>query len=94
MKHVFLVKYQEHCRMKDKREELFKMVQKDDESLEDFVERIMYNVQRSGHTNIGRDVLKIILLCGIREDCLDMLNIVGKEDISNEHFYHIMDLWR
>ena len=45
MKHVFLGKYQEYCRTKDKREELFKMVQKDDESLEDFVERIMYNVQ-------------------------------------------------
>ena len=36
------------------------MVQKDDESLEDFVERILYNVQISGHTTIGRDVLKII----------------------------------
>ena len=37
MKHVFLGKYQEYCNTKDKREELFKMVQKDDESLEDFV---------------------------------------------------------
>ena len=39
-----LEKYQEYCHTKDKREELFKMVQKDDESLEDFVERILYNV--------------------------------------------------
>ena len=48
MKQVFLEKYQEYCNTKDKREELFKMVQRDDESLEDFVERILYNVQRAG----------------------------------------------
>ena len=39
MKQVFLEKYQEYCNTKDKREELFKMVQRDDESLEYFVER-------------------------------------------------------
>ena len=44
MKQVFLGKYQEYFRMKDKREEWFKMVQKDDEILEDFVERLLYNV--------------------------------------------------
>ena len=44
------------------------MVQKDEEILEDFVERLLYNVQRAGHTTMGLDVLKIILLRGIRED--------------------------
>ena len=62
MKQVFLAKYQDYCRTKDKREELFKIMQKDDEILEDFVERILYNVQISYHTNIGSDVLKINLL--------------------------------
>ena len=33
MKHVFLGKYQEYCRNKDNKEELFKMMQKDEESL-------------------------------------------------------------
>ena len=41
MKQVFLEKYQEYCNTKDKREELFKMGQKEDESLEDFVERLL-----------------------------------------------------
>ena len=44
---MFLEKYQEYYNTKDKREELFKMVQKEDESLENFVERILYNVQRA-----------------------------------------------
>ena len=34
-------KYQDFYNTKDKREELFKMVQKDEESLEDFIERIL-----------------------------------------------------
>ena len=68
------------------------MVQKDEEILEYFVERLLYNVQRDGQTNMGLDVLKIILLHGIREDFLDMLNLLGKEDISKESFEKIVEL--
>ena len=92
MKHVFLEKYQEYCNTKDKREELFKMIQKDDESLEDFVKRILNNVQRDGQTNMGLYVLKIILLRGIRDDFLDILNLLGKGDISKESFEKIVEL--
>ena len=92
MKHVLLEKYQEYCNTKEKREELFKMVQKEDESLEDFVERILYNVQRAGQTNMGLDMFKIILLHGIRDDCLDMLNLLEKGDISRESFGKIVEL--
>ena len=52
MKQVFLGKYQEYYRTKDKREELFNIVQKGDESLEDVVEIFMYNVKMSGQTTI------------------------------------------
>ena len=34
------------------------MMQKEEESLEDFMERLLYNVQRAGQTDMGRDVLK------------------------------------
>ena len=62
MKQVFLAKYQDYCRTKDKREELFEMMQKDDEILEDFIEALLYNVHMYIHIDIRRDVLKIILL--------------------------------
>ena len=94
MKQVFLEKYHEYCNTKDKREELFKMVQRDEESLEDFFERLLYNVQRAGQTNMGLYVLNIILLHGIREDCLGMLNLLGKGDISKEFFEKIVELQR
>ena len=60
--------------------------------MEDFMERLLYNVQRAGQTNMGLDVLKIILLRGIRDDCLDMLNLLGKGDISKEPFEKIVEL--
>ena len=42
--------------------------------------------------NMGLDVLKIILHHGIRDDFLDMLNLLGKGDISNESFEKIVEL--
>ena len=92
MKQVFLEKYQEYCNTKYKREELFKMVQRDNESLEYFVERLLYNVQRIGQTNMGLYVLKIFLLRGIRDDYLYMSNMLGKGDISKECFEKIVEL--
>lgn len=47
-----------------------------------------------GHIDVGDDILKIILLQGIRDDCLDMLNLLGKGDISKEKFQDIVELCR
>ena len=67
-------------------------MQKGDESLEDVVEIFMYNVKMSGQMTIWRDVFKIIMLKGIRGDCLDIINMPGKVDVSKEPFDHIVDL--
>jgi hypothetical protein len=37
MRQIFLHKYQDYCRTRERKEELFKMSQKEDETLEDFV---------------------------------------------------------
>ena len=92
MKQVFLGKYQEYCNTKEKQEDFFKMIQKDEEILEYFVERLLYNVQRARQTDMGAYVLNIILLHGTREDFLDMLNLLGKGDISNEPLDKIVEL--
>ena len=49
-------------------------------------------MQSAGHTNMGLDVLNIILLHGIREDFLGMLNLLGKGYISKESFQNIVEL--
>ena len=41
---------------------------------------------------MGLDVLKIILLHGIREYFLDMLNLLGKGGISKDSFEKIIEL--
>jgi hypothetical protein len=68
------------------------MIQKEDENLEDFVERLQYNLQRSSHPNVSKYIIKIILLKGVRDDCLDMLNMLGKGDISKESYDQIVNL--
>jgi hypothetical protein len=92
MKQKFLNKYQDYCRTREKREDLFKMMQKEDENLEDFVERLQYNLQRSSHPNVSKDILKTILLKGVRDDSLDMLKMLGKGDISKESYDEIVNL--
>ena len=41
---TFLKKYQEYCRTRDSRNDIFRMQQQEDESLEDYVERFIYNL--------------------------------------------------
>jgi hypothetical protein len=94
MKQSFLGKYQDYYRTRDQSEEIFKMSQKEEESLEDFIERLMYNLQRSKHNDLDKDILKMILIWGMRDDCLDMLNLMGKGDISKEPFDEIVNLCR
>ena len=68
------------------------MSQKEDESLEDFMERLEYNVQRSRHMDLDLDILKMIFLRGIRDEHLDILNLLKKGDISKESYKEIMTL--
>jgi len=60
--------------------------------MEDYVERFKYTLQTSGHSNLDKDILKIILLQAFQEDSLELLNIVGKGDISKENFDTICEL--
>ena len=54
MRTAFLEKYQEYCKSWNIKEELFKFTQKEDENLEDCVERFKYLLQRSGHSDLDK----------------------------------------
>jgi hypothetical protein len=45
MRQAFLKKYQDYFQARDLRGEIFKMAQKEEESLEDYVERFQYNIR-------------------------------------------------
>jgi len=68
------------------------MTQKEDENLEDYVEQFQYNLQRSSHNTLGSDILKTILIRGMQDEWLDMLNLMGKGDIYKESYDKICDL--
>lgn len=60
--------------------------------MEDFVKCFKYNLQRSGHSDLDKGILKIIFLRALREEYLELLNMVGKGYISKEEFNIIREL--
>jgi len=47
VKNTFLNKYQYYCRTRGSRNDIFKMQQQKEESLEDYVEKFLYNLQKT-----------------------------------------------
>eukprot|EP00253_Pinus_taeda_P029985 PITA_29985 len=92
MRRIFLRKYQPYCRSKDCKYDIFRMNQQEDESLEEYLERFAYNLQKSKHRSMILDLIRAIFLKGIREEYLDDLNLMGKGDISTLPFEEIADL--
>lgn len=45
MKKIFLEKYQDYHNSRDIKDKIFKIMQKEDENMEEFVERFKYNLQ-------------------------------------------------
>jgi hypothetical protein len=68
------------------------MTQKEDESLEDYMERFQYNLQRSKQRKLDKDTLCTILIIGIRDECLDLLNLMGGGEISQVDYDQICEL--
>ena len=74
MKHVFLKRYQDYCKVN---EDIFKMTQGEEESLEEYIEIFQYNLQRSKQRKLGKETLKRLLLKGIQVEYLEILNLMG-----------------
>ena len=47
MKSIFLKKYQDYCKSKNSKNDIFKMQQLEDDTLEDYLERFLYNYKKS-----------------------------------------------
>ena len=68
------------------------MTQQEDKNLEDYVERFQYNLQRSRQNALNNDTLKILLLRGIKDYCIEMLNLMGAGDVSLLKYVEICGL--
>jgi len=92
MKYTFQSIYQDYCWTMYLREEIFRMTQKEEENLEDYVERLDQNLQRFKHSDLDSKFLNTILIRGMRDDFLDSLNLLGKGDMSQGSFNEIIKL--
>ena len=70
MKQEFLERYLDYYMQINHKEEVFKMVQKEDENLEDLLERFNYNIKREKMEILDQDTLKALLLKTIRDEWL------------------------
>ena len=57
------------------------MIQGEDESLEDYVDRFQYNLQKSKYKHLEKEILKMLILKGIEDEFLELLNLIGKGDV-------------
>jgi hypothetical protein len=81
MKNTFSERYRDYCRERDTRDEIFRMTQGPDESLEDFEERFQLSYKRAQNCTLDEDSLKLVLLRGVREDLMETLNLLSNGDI-------------
>jgi len=94
MKGAFLKKYQDYCRSRELKDEIFQMVARPNETLEEYVENFQYNLHRSPYASLPlpNNVLKTTLIKGMKEQWIETLNIMGKGDTYQENFANIIDL--
>jgi hypothetical protein len=62
------------------------MSQSEDESLEEYLEKFLYNMHKSKQSNLPLDVIHTIFLKGISDENLEALNLMGEGDISHLPF--------
>jgi len=57
-------------------------------------ERLQYNLQISQHNNLDKEIVKTIVIRRMQDDFPDMLNLLGKGDISKECYDQIAQLFQ
>ena len=93
MKRVLLSKYKKYYKTRDIQDEIFTIVQNDDETLEDYLERFLYILQRSKH-KFDLSTIRNLFLQGLIDDARNNINLLGQGDIAQKPFDQICDLCR
>jgi hypothetical protein len=93
MKDTFLWKYQDHCKDNAKND-IFKMQEIADESTEDYLERFLYNYQKSKLFTTYPAVVRTVFLKGIRDECIEVLNLLILGDVHQNPFAWIANYYR
>lgn len=93
IKFFFLKNYQDYCKINDV-DEIFSMQQMEEKSIEEFLERFLYNYHKSRGEKLDERTIRTIFLKGLREECIDTLNLLSVCDIYKKPFADIAKLCR
>ena len=78
MKNLFLAKYKDYFRGLDlKGDDIFKMSQREDEILEDYVVHFLFNLQFSMQHQLNEASQKHIFLKGVHDRSMEALEVAG-----------------
>ena len=80
-------KYKYH----DLKKEIFRMNEKQDEILEDLIERFIYNVKREKLHHLVSDTLETLLLRTIRDEWIDLLDLMSRGDVYQLSFEELCE---
>ena len=78
IKKYFLTKYKDYYRTRNLKDEIFNMTAKNNETLEEYVEWFQYNLQRSPYVALSKNVLKVTMIKGMKDEWIETLNLMGK----------------
>jgi hypothetical protein len=92
MKQALLMKYQDYYRTRDLKDEICQMNAKENETLEEYVERFKYNLKRYSYITLPGEVLKSTLIKGMKDEWVETLNLMGKGDIYQKTYDNIVHL--
>ena len=70
------------------------MQQHEEESLEDFLERFSFVLQKSKYNTLQEDTIRTLFLKGILEEYVEILNLMASGDVSHKSFEDITELCR
>jgi len=70
------------------------MQQTEDENPEDYLERFLYNYQKSKLFTTNPAIVRTVFLKGLRDDCIEFLNFLSSGDVHQNPFAKIADYCR
>ena len=75
-----------------KGDDIFKMSQKEGETLEDYVSRFLFNVQRNTQHNLNEESKKHLFLRGVQEESMEALDLMAGGDVTQKTWNDIKEI--
>jgi hypothetical protein len=70
------------------------MQQLEEESLEDYLERFLYNYQKTKQFSLDIGTIRTVFLKGVRDNCIEVLNLMSFGDIYQKPFADIAEYFK